>query len=119
MEQVQHISQASDRILAALVEGLEIEFGHGAGEALAHRFLAAEASEFCWDARVSERWIGSYANSECDEDIELDRVRILGFLDGEWFVATVIVDGEGIVHGMSGKREFTYARDAWAAFAQA
>ena len=118
MGMIGHVSQASDRVMAALVEGLEIEFGRGAGEALAHRFLEAEACDFCWDARVFERWLGSYELSGEAEDMELDRVRIMGFLDGQWFVATMIVDGEGIAHGMSGKRDFGVAREARAAFAQ-
>src|SRR3546814_784824 len=40
------ISVASDRVMAALVSGLEMEFGHGVGEALAHRFLEAEEADF-------------------------------------------------------------------------
>src|SRR3546814_16613909 len=51
MGMFQPISVASDRVMAALVSGLEIEFGHGVGEALAHRFLEAEETEFLWDAR--------------------------------------------------------------------
>ena len=105
MAQVQSISVASDRVMAALVSGLEIEFGHGAGEALAHRFLEAEDTDFRWDARVRERWIGAYASIDA-EDLELDRVQILGRLDGKWFVATVIVDGDGNAHGMLGCRAF-------------
>lgn len=46
MGMFQPISVASDRVMAALVSGLEIEFGHGVGEALAHRFLEAEETEF-------------------------------------------------------------------------
>src|SRR3546814_4216732 len=64
MGMFQPISVASDRVMAALVSGLEIEFGHGVGEALAHRFLEAEETEFLWDARDMERWIGAYERSE-------------------------------------------------------
>src|SRR5690606_35139172 len=42
MTTVQSISDASDRVTAALVSGLESEFGRGAGAALAQHFLAAE-----------------------------------------------------------------------------
>lgn len=111
-------SSAADRVMAALVQGLEIEFGRGAGEALAHRFLEAEEVDFHWDARLQERWIGAYQNLE-EEDIELDRVRVLGRLDGRWFVAVMIVDGEGKPHGMMGKRGFGRAGDARQAFADA
>jgi hypothetical protein len=105
MAQVQTISAASDRVMAALISGLEIEFGRAAGEALAHRFLEAEEADFHWDARVQERWIGAYYDVD-DDGFELDRVAILGRLDGQWFVATIIVDGEGNAHGMLGQRAF-------------
>ena len=53
--------------MAALISGLEIEFGRGVGEALAHRFLEAEDVDFNWDARLEERWIGAYESLD-DED---------------------------------------------------
>ena len=114
----QPISVASDRVMAALVSGLEIEFGHGVGEALAHRFLEAEETDFLWDAREQERWIGAY-DSTNDEEIDLDRVRIFWRLDGKWFVAVMIVDGDGNPHGLMGKREFGRRQQALAAFADA
>ncbi|MCX8478007.1 MAG: hypothetical protein MT490_19630 [Sphingomonas sp.] len=118
MTMVQPISAAADRVMAALVSGLEIEFGRGAGEALAHRFLEAEEVDFHWDARLQERWIGAYGRLE-EDDVELDRVRVLGRLDGRWFVAVMIVDGDGNPHGMMGKRSFGRAGDARRAFAEA
>ena len=118
MGMFQPISVASDRVMAALVSGLEIEFGHGVGEALLQRFLEAEESDFLWDARLQERWLGAY-ESAGDDEIELDRVRIFGRLDGKWFVAVMIVDGDGNPHGLMGKREFTRRRQALAAFADA
>jgi hypothetical protein len=106
----QHI-QSDDRVVSALIAGLELEFGHRAADALAHRFLEAEAADFHWDARQQERWIGSY-DSVDDEDCELDRVAILGWLEGCWFVAICIIDGEGQAHGLSGKRCFGTRDDA-------
>jgi hypothetical protein len=117
MSMMQSIGVASDRVMAALVSGLEIEFGRGAGEALAHRFLEAEEVDFHWDARVQERWIGTYESMD-DEDPELDRVKIFGSLDGKWFVAVMIVDGDGNAHGMMGKRTFGREREGRAAFVQ-
>lgn len=119
MTTVQPISDASDRVTTALVTGLESEFGKGAGEALARRFLAAEEADFRWDARLRERWIGAYESAEEDEGVELDRVRILGHLAGKWFVATMIVDGDGQAHGMLGNREFDSEELARQAFADA
>lgn len=118
MGMFQPISVASDRVMVALVSGLEIEFGHGAGEALAHRFLEAEETDFLWDARDQERWIGAYESID-DDEIDLDRVRIVGRLDGRWFVAVMIVDGDGNPHGLMGKREFGRRKQALAAFSDA
>lgn len=109
-------AKGTDRVMAALISGLELEFGRGAGEALAHRFLEAEEVDFHWDARVQERWIGAYSGVD-DEDIELDRVAVIGRLDGKWFVAMMIVDGDGNAHGMMGKRIFRRECEARAAFA--
>lgn len=114
MSMYQSIGTASDRVIEALVAGLELEFGCGAGEALAHRFLEAEEADFRWDARVEERWIGAYESAD-DEDFELDRIAICGRLDGKWFCATMLVDGDGQAHGMLGCRQFrslVRARDA-------
>jgi hypothetical protein len=104
--------------MAVLVSGLEIEFGRAVGEALAQRFLEAEEVDFHWDARVQERWIGAYESTD-EEDFDLDRVRIVGCLDGTWFVAVMIVDGDGRAHGMIGKRRFARRYQAVAAFADA
>ena len=103
-----------DRVMAALVSGLELEFGRGAGAALAHRFLDAEEADFRWDARVEERWIGTYEGIE-DDGLALDRIAICGRLDGNWFCAVMLVDGDGQAHGMMGCRQFrslVRARDA-------
>ena len=114
MTMFQTLGAASDRVMATLVAGLEIEFGRGAGEALAARFLEAEESDFLWDARVSERWLGAYRAQ--DEDFELDRVAIMGRLDGRWFVAVSIIDGDGNPHGLMGRRNFGSERQAREAF---
>lgn len=116
MSMLESISAASDRVMAALVSGLEIEFGRGAGDALAQRFLDAEEADFLWDARLQERWIGTYEAVD-DDGIELDRIAIVGRLDGKWFMAMMIVDGDGNAHGMMGKRSFQRRREAMEAFA--
>lgn len=118
MTMFQSIGAASDRVVATLVAGLEIEFGRGAGEALAQRFLEAEESDFLWDARMSERWLGAYESID-EEDFELDRVAIMGRLDGRWFVAVSIVDGDGNAQGLMGRRSFRSERQAREAFAAA
>ena len=109
------IGAASDSVMAALVAGLEMEFGARAGAALAHRFLDAEEVDFHWDARISERWIGGFESDE-EDGLELDRVRILGRLDGAWFVAMMVVDGEGQAHDMLLKRNFRTDNEALGAY---
>ena len=103
MSMYQSIGTASDRVMATLMAGLEIEFGRGAGEALAHRFLEAEETDFLWDARIEERWLGSYESID-DDDLELDRIAICGRLDGRWFASVMLVDGDGMAHGTMEKR---------------
>lgn len=104
------IKTASDNntsgVLEALVAGLELEFGCGAGEALARRFLEAEEADFYWDARLEERWIGAWESAD-DEDLELDRIAVCGRLEGTWFSAFMLVDGNGQVHGMTRCRAFS------------
>ncbi|MBT2243621.1 hypothetical protein JQK15_08715 [Sphingobium sp. BHU LFT2] len=117
MGMVQHIETAfsgrNDRVVSALVAGLEWEFGRGAAEGLARHFLEAEEVDFRWDARSEERWLGIYEDPD-DAGFELDRVAICGRLDGQWFTAIMLVDGEGNAHGMTGcrvARDRTEARD--------
>jgi hypothetical protein len=115
MTQISSISEASDRVMAKLIFGLEIEFGGRAAEGLAQHFLEAEEVDFHWDARQSELWLGAYECQDGDE-IELDRILIRGVLDHRWFVATCIVDGDGNPHGMLGCRNFADEKSATEAF---
>lgn len=119
MTSIQSSARGAHLVQAALASGLALEFGGVVADALAARFLDAEEADFHWDARVSERWLGCW---ECDADsgeVELDRVAILGKLDGRWFTAQCIVDGEGAPHGLLACRRFARARDARRAYADA
>lgn len=118
MTMIQTIGTATDRVMAKLLAGLEIEFGSGAGEALARHFLKAEEMDFRWDARASERWLGAYDSVE-EEDVELDRIAICGRLDGRWFAAMMIVDGDGIARDMLGCWSFGSEMAAQKAMAEA
>lgn len=109
---------AQESVMSVLVAGLEREFGHGVGEALATRFLEAEESDFLWEARVSERWLGRYWSEEEEDVGDLDRLAILARLDRKWSVAVVIVDGEGRAQGLMGRREFRRKIDAERALAR-
>ncbi|MGF7156107.1 hypothetical protein [Novosphingobium gossypii] len=101
----------------ALVHGLEIEFGHGVSQGLAARFLDAEECDFLWDARIAERWIGQY-DSAFEEAVELDRIAVLGSTGNgaDWFVAVLIVDGEGDPHGIIARSDFVDRCEAEAAW---
>lgn len=115
MTMFQPISQSVDRVMATLIAGLELEFGRGAAEGLAQRFIEAEDVDFHWEARIEERWIGTY-EAQDGEGLDLDRVAILGQIDGRWFVAMCIVDGDGMAHGMMGRQAFSDAAAARKAF---
>lgn len=128
-------AKSRNPVWEALVHGLEIEFGAGVSHALAQRFLDAEECDFLWQARLGERWLGRYesafdetADDGKDDDaarVELDRIAVLGTaLDtageagsaGAWYVATLIVDGEGDPHGIIGHRTYAdriEAEQAW------
>ena len=112
---MQTIGGAKSDAVSALIAGLENEFGASAGRALADRFLAAEETDFYWEARSEERFLGGFDSLD-EEDGELDRVAICGRLDGQWFTAICLVDGEGRAHGMSARRCFgsaNAAMEAW------
>lgn len=116
----QTVAVATDRVMAALVAGLEVEFGRGAGEGLAQRFLDAEEIDFTWEARREERWLGRFEQGDSDDGagagIDLDRVAIIGWIDGKWIAATIIVDGEGDARGLIGRRSFDREADAREAY---
>ena len=118
MGMVQGIGTASDRIVATLAAGLEIEFGRGVGGALARRFLDAEESDFLWDARVQERWLGAYEGCG-DGDDELDRIAVWGRFDGRWYMAILLVDGEGMPRGTMAHRACSSRKSARQAMANA
>ena len=77
--------------------------------------LASEEADFYWDARLSERWPGAYWSAD-EEKIELDRVAIVGRIDGQWFAATSIIDGDGMPHGMTNRRTFDVRCEGQRAF---
>ena len=102
----------------ALIDALRAEFGG----IFAARILEAEALDFLWQARVSERYLGQQCGSEFefeDVDLELSRIAILSPLDGRWHVAMSLVDGEGAAVELLWKRTFHARSEAEIAFMQA
>ena len=115
MSMIQTIGMASERVLHCLATGRGIAGRGYVGEIIDRHILAAEEADFHWDARLSERWLGHYFNAD-DDEIELDRVAIFGRIDGRWFAATSIIDGDGMPHGMINRRTFDTMREAQRAF---
>lgn len=115
MTMISIVQAASRDAYPALLAGIEAQFGREGSVEIAGRFLAAELADFHWESRVAERWLGTY-ESIGDEEIELDRIAILGRLQGIWFVATCLVDGEGAVHAMENLKLIPGEKGAETAF---
>ena len=76
---------------------------------MAERILEAEAADYLWEARLSERYLGQHVDVGFDHDEderELSRVAILSFLGGRWHTACCIVDGEGAAVDLLWKLRF-------------
>ena len=114
----QTIGMASDRVLHSLAAGSGIEDRRTLGDGIGRHILAAEEADFHWDARLSERWLGAYWSAD-DDDIDLDRVAIVGRIDGQWFAATSIIDGDGMPRAMTNRRAFDTRHEAERAFEHA
>lgn len=102
----------------AVLEALRVELGG----VLAGRILEAEALDFLWEARVSERYLGQFHDDfldSCEAGEELSRVAILSVLDGKWHLALCLVDGEGGAQALLWRRSFSSPTEADAEFIRA
>jgi len=99
MTMISIVETASRDAYPALLKGLEAQFGREDSVSIAAHFLSAELADFHWESRISERRLGAFESADEDE-IDLDRIAIVGQLKGSWFVATCLVDGEGAVHDL-------------------
>lgn len=113
------VSEHLDRNVRTLVRGLSGTVGAAAASVLAARFLEPEETDVLWDARLAERWIGRYESLDGDPEADLDRLAIIGKLASDWFVAIVIVDGEGHPDGLIGRQRFSDFSEARRAFSKA
>jgi hypothetical protein len=89
---------------------------------MAERILEAEATDFLWDARVTERYLGQHIDAgfgSDDEEMELARIAILSFLDGRWHAAACLVDGEGAAVDVLWKESFDSREAAVTAYDRA
>ena len=80
----------------ALIAGIEAQYGAAGSVSIASSWLQAELADFHWDSRIDERWLGTF-DGGTDDKQSLDRVAIMGRLNGVWFAAICIVDGDGAV----------------------
>jgi hypothetical protein len=115
MGMISHLSANGIDTFAALVLTLEAEFGSSETAGLAVHYCDAEAADFHWEARQMERHLSAYQSLDETRD-DLESIRIIGFLNERWFVATCIVDGDGAVQDMIRLLHFSSAWDADQAF---
>ncbi|SNS88320.1 hypothetical protein SAMN06295912_12137 [Sphingomonas laterariae] len=109
MTPISNIAERSAHIASAIAIA-------ATGDAMSSKMIAAEYADFHWESRFNERALGPYDSLD-EEDGELDRVAIIGWLANRWFVATCLVDGNGCPHHVDHLQRFESAWDAEGAFA--
>ena len=114
MSQSQHDHAAFD-LFPALVRDLTAEFGNEGISAVVEKFIGAELPDFCWEGRFAEMNLGEFESFESDED-GCERVAVLGYFRGEYYVAICIVDAERHVSALLKSREFESFESAEIAF---
>lgn len=77
--------------------------------------IGCEEADFLWAARAGERGLGQYDSLDCYEG-DHDRAAIWGFLEGFWYAAIVIVDGNGAVEELLHRENFATREAAISAF---
>lgn len=110
------IGKTSDHVFERIVSGLEASFGRSAAEGLARQFIEAEGADFYWEARIKERWLGTYERLDEDADEALDRVAVFGLLDGLYYAAVVLMDTIDGAESLLGLRQFERREEAERAF---
>jgi hypothetical protein len=101
-----------------LVEGLRTELGCSDIAVLADRIFEAEKTDFHWEARTRDRYLGQHLGPECGDE-ELSRIAILSFLAGRWHAGICLVDGDGCAVELLWLRSFELHVDAAEMFARA
>jgi hypothetical protein len=114
MSQAQHLHAAFDRF-PALVRDLTAEFGSEGIGAVVERFIAAEEADFLWEARFAETILGDFESFDGDDE-GCQRVAVMGYFRGEYYVAICIVDAERNVAALVKSREFSSFESAEIAF---
>ncbi|MDQ7250540.1 hypothetical protein [Dongia sedimenti] len=114
MSQAQHDHAAFDRF-PALVRDLTAEFGSDGIGAVIEKFIAAEEADFLWESRFAERNLGDLECFDGDED-RCQRVAVMGYFQGEYYVAICIVDSERQAAALLKSRQFESFEGAEIAF---
>ena len=104
MSQSMHLHAAFDRF-PALVRDLTAEFGSDGIGAVVEKFIAAEQADFLWEGRFAELNLGEFESFDGDED-GCQRVAVLGYFRGEYYVATCVVDAERNASALIKTRQF-------------
>jgi len=97
------------------LEQLRAEFGG----LMTARIVDAEAAEFMWESRVSERYLGLQVDAlgeAEDADEDMSRMAFLSHLDGEWHAGICLVNGDGNAIELVWKRRFGSMFEARLAF---
>jgi hypothetical protein len=106
------------RLCDQRVEELRSEFGM----VLADRIIEAEAIDFLWEARVSERYLGQQYEMDWigdERDREISRVAVLSCVAGCWSAGLCLIDGDGAPVELVWKQAFESETAAASAFATA
>ena len=114
MTNQRHPHAAFDRF-PQLVHDLENEFGAEEIDAIVERFIEAERADFYWDGRITEMNLGEYKSLD-DAEETFERVAIVGYFRGSYYVATCVVDKERRVEVLCRLRQFASIETAETAF---
>ncbi len=99
----------------ALLEDLAQEFGRDGLIATAARIIDAERADFHWDGRIAERNLGAFESFD-EEEETFERVAVLGYFQGRYYIAICIVDGDRRVRWMTNLHVFESFERAQIAF---
>ena len=109
-----HPHAAFDRF-PMLVASVKEEFGTDGLLSNVERFIDAERADVHWDGRLAEMNLGAYESFD-DEDEAFERVSIIGYFRGRYYVATCVVDAERRVRWLLRLRHFDSFESAERAF---
>ena len=114
MFQSQHEHTAFDHF-PELVRDLTAEFGSDGIGTVIEKFITAEQADFCWEGRFAEMNLGEIESFDGDDEA-WERVAVLGYFRGEYYVAICIVDAERNVSALLKSRQFESFESAESAF---